>query len=217
MQQVMDLLRCGMGLNGFDRLGNADRQNASGMQRLAYGGVIGPQIARDRMDSQLAWPRDPCNGRLYFVHQGHHIAGIAGIRCGHAVRKDKARGRVRRDAGLTTKLCGTIALALDDGRDGEIVGIDQFTVEQCLALGEPGGLLADVGMAAQGRLERRGDPLALGVTERRRLVQEPLGLLPQRGNGCSKLQKLLLRVAHQAHQDSALTTALAAKAPHDFV
>ena len=66
------------------------------------------------------------------------------------------------------------------------------------------------------RVERLGDTLALGVTQRRRLVQEVLGLLPKRGNGLAKLQELLFRVAHQFHKDLALPTALAAKAPHDF-
>ena len=186
------------------------------MQRLSYGGVIGPQGARHGMDSQRALPRDSCDGRLDFVHQGHHIAGIARIPCGHTMRKDEARGRVRRKAGLTPKLCGTIALAFEDGCDSEIIGIDQFTVRQFLAVGEPGGLLADVCMAAQGRAERFGDTLALGVTQRRRLVQALLGLLPQGGNRLAKLQELLFRLAYQFHQDLALTTTLATKAAHNF-
>src|SRR5215813_702912 len=118
------------------------------------------------MDGQLAWPRDPCDGRVDFVHERHDVAGIARIPCRHAVRKDKARGWVRCDTGLPAKLGGTIALAFDDGRNGEIVGIDQFTVPQFLALSEPSGLLADVRMTVQGRLERLGDSLALSVTER---------------------------------------------------
>lgn len=205
-----------MGVNGLDRLGNADRQNAACMQRLAYCRVIGPQIARDGMDGQLAWPRDPCNGRLHFVYQGHHIAGIARIPYGHTVCEDKARGRVRRDPRLATKLHGAIALAFEDGSHGEIVGIDQLTVLEFLAVGEPGGLLADVRMVAQRLGARLGETLALGLAQGRRLSQEVLRLLSQRGDGLAKLQELVFRVTYQFHEDLALTTTLAAKAPHDF-
>ena len=61
-------------------------------------------------------------------------------------------------------------------------------------MGEPCGLLrADVRMAAHRRVERLGDTLARGVTERRRLVKEVLGLLPQRGDGLAKLQERVFR------------------------
>ena len=109
-----------------------------------------------------------------------------------------------------------MTLAFKDGRDGEIVGIDEFTVPEFLAVGEPGGLCADMGMVAHGRGERLGDTLALGIAQRRRLGQEVLRLLPQGGNGLTKLEELLFRVAHQSHKDMALASALAAKAPHDF-
>jgi hypothetical protein len=65
--------------------------------------------------------------------------------------------------------------------------IDQFTVPQFLAVGEPGGLRADVGRAAQGRIECLGGTLTLGVTQRCGLVQEQLGLLPQGSKGLAKL------------------------------
>ena len=83
-------------------------------------------------------------------------------------------------------------------------------------MGEPGGLRADVGMVAQCRSERRGDTLALGIAQRRRLGQEMLRLPPQCSNGLSKLEELLFRLAHQFHEDMALASALATKAPHDF-
>jgi hypothetical protein len=73
-----------------------------------------------------------------------------------------------------------IALAFEDGRDGEIVGIDQFTVTEFLAVDEPCGLLADVRMVAQRRGERIGATLALGIAQRRRLGKKVLRLLPQR-------------------------------------
>ena len=58
--------------------------------------------------------------------------------------------------------------------------------------------------------------LALGVAQRGRLVKELLSLLPKCGNGLSKRQELLFRVAHQFHQDVPLPSALAAKASYDF-
>jgi hypothetical protein len=205
-----------MSLDGFDRLGDAHREDAPGMECLPQRLIIDAEVTRPRMDPEALRCRDACHRLLDCVQEGQDIAGIARIPCGYAVCKDKARGRVRHDAGLTAKLRGTIAFPFEDGSAREIVGIDQLTVQQLLAMGEPGGLRADVGMAAQCRVERLSDTLALGVTERRRLVQEMLGLLPQCGNGLAKLQELLLRVAHQLYQDPALTTALAAKAPHDF-
>ena len=77
------------------------------------------------------------------------MAGIAWIPCWHSVCKDKARHGVRRDPRLATKLPWAIALAFEDGSDGEIVGIDEFTVTEFVALGEACGLRADVRMAAQ--------------------------------------------------------------------
>jgi hypothetical protein len=78
-------------------------------------------------------------------------------------------------------------------------------------------LLADVRMAAHRRVERLGETRAPGVAERRRLGKELLGVLPQRGDGLSQLQKLLFRLAHQFHEDVPLPSALAAKAAHDFL
>jgi hypothetical protein len=55
-------------------------------------------------------------------------------------------------------------------RDGDaptslikIQGIDTFTVAELFPLGEPCGLLADMRMAVQHRIERLGEPLARGV------------------------------------------------------
>ena len=168
------------------------------------------------MDPEALRWRDVCNRPLDFVSQGQDIAEVARIPFRHAVRKDKAGGGVRRAAGLAAKLRGTIALAFEDGSDREIIGIDQFTVTQFLAVREQGGLLADVGMAAQGRVERLSDTLALGVPECRGLGQEMLGLLPQGWNGLAKLQELRFRLAHQLYKDLALPTTLAAKTSHDF-
>ena len=139
---------------------------------------------------------DTLDGALNLVEQGQHIAGIARIPLGHSVGKDKARGRFRRDTGLTTKLRGAIALAFEDGSDGEIVGIDKFTVTEFFPLGELGGLLADVRMAAHRRVERLGQTLARGSLSAVACVKELLGLLPKRGDGLAKFQELLFSLAH---------------------
>ena len=87
---------------------------------------------------------------------------------------------------------------------------------ELFALGELGGLLADVRMPAQRRAERLGQTLARGVAQRGRLPKERLGLLPKCGDGLAQLQELLFRVAHQFHEDVPLSSTLAPKAPHDF-
>ena len=134
------------------------------------------------MDPQALRWRDACNRLLDFVSEGQDIAGIARIPCGYAVGTEKARGRVCRDPRLAPKLHGASALAFEDGRDGEIVGIDELTVPEFLAAGEPGGWRADVGMGAQRRAERRGGTLALRIAQRR-LGQEVLRLPPQGDHG----------------------------------
>ena len=174
------------------------------------------EVPRHRLDPEALRGLDACNRVLDFGQEGQNIAEIARISRGDPIRKDKAGRRLRRDAGLAAKLRGTIALAFEDGRNGQVVGIDQFTVTQFLAVGEPCGLLADVGMAAEHGGERLGDTLALGLTQCRRVVQEVLGLLPKRSDGLSQVQKLLFGVTHQCHKDLTLPPALAAKASHDF-
>ena len=98
------------------------------MERLTQCLVMDAEVARHRLDPEALRCLDVCNRPLDFGQQGQDIAGIARIPFRHPVGKDKARGRVRRDAGLAAKLRGTIALAFEDGSDSEIVGIDQFTV-----------------------------------------------------------------------------------------
>ena len=216
VEDVEDLLGTGMDRDGCDRLGNAHREDAAGVQCLPQGLLIEAEVPRHRMDAEAVWWRDVGNRLLDFVQQGQDITGIAWIPFRDAIRKDKARGRVGRDPRLTPKLHGAIALAFEDGRDRQIVGIDEFTVRQCLAMDEPGGLLADVGMVIQGRAERLGETLALPIAQRCRLDQEALGLLPQSGDGLPQLQQFLFCVAHQLHKDLTLPTTLATKAPHDL-
>ena len=186
------------------------------MERLTQRFVIDAEVTRHRVDPEsLRW-LDAFNRPLDLGKEGQDIAGIVRIPLGHPVGKEKARGRVRRDTGLATKLRGAIALAFEDGRDGEIVGIDEFTVLEFFALGEPCGLLTDVLIVVHRRGERRGETCALGVAQRCRLGKESLGVLPKRCDGLSKLKELLFRLAHQFHKDVTVPSALAAKAPHGF-
>ena len=186
------------------------------MERLTQCRVIEAAVPRQRVDPGALRCLDACKSLLDFVQEGQHRAGITRIPLGHTAGKEQARGRVRHNSGLATTLRGTIALAFADGSDGEIVGMDELTVGELFPVDEPCGLLADVRMAVQRRVERLGETLACGGAERRRLGKELLGLLPKRRDGFSQLQKLLCRVAHQLHEDVPLPAALAAKAAHDF-
>ena len=205
-----------MGLEGRKCLGDANREHASCVERLAQRLVIEAKVPRHRIDAEALWWLDAGNSPLNFVEKRQDIAGIARIPYGHTLRKDKAGSRVRRDPGLPPKLGGAIALAFEDGGDREIVGIDEFTVTEFLAVGELFGLLADVRMAAQRRVACLGYPLALAVAQRGRLGQQLLGLLPKCCNGLANLQKLPFGVTHKLHKDFPLPSALAAKAPHGF-
>jgi len=109
-----------------------------------------------------------------------------------------------------------MAFAFEERRDGQILGIDALRVAEFFAVGELGGLCADLGMAAHRRAERIDPTLARRVAQRCRLREELLGLVPQRGDGFAQLQELVFRVAHQRHDDVPLPSALATKAPHDF-
>jgi hypothetical protein len=76
-----------------------------------------------------------------FVDQGHHRAGVSGIpdRQGKG-EEAEARGGLGDQAGLAANLRGAVAFALVNRGNRGIVGIDDFTRGQELALGEPPGL-----------------------------------------------------------------------------
>src|SRR5262245_10352015 len=113
-----------MSLDGLDRLGDTHREYTLCVERLTQRLVMDAEVTRHRLDPEALRCLDVCNRPLDFGHQGQDIARIARISFRHAVRKDKTRGRVRRDTGLAAKLCRTIALAFEDGSDSEIIGID---------------------------------------------------------------------------------------------
>ena len=205
-----------MSLDGRNRLWDTNGENASFVECLPPRLVIDAEVTRHRVDPESRRCLGAFNRPLDLGQEGQDIAGIVRIPLGHLVRKEKARGGVRHNARLSTKLRGAIALAFENGSDGEIVGIDEFTVTKFFALGEPFGLLADVCMAAHRCVEHRGEPLARGVAERGRLVKELLSLLPQRSDRFAQLKESLFRLAHQFHEDVPVPAALATKAAHDF-
>ena len=107
---------------------------------------------------------DPLYGPLDLVKQGQYITRITRIPWGHEGGEDKTGRGFRCDAGLSAKLCRAIALAFDNRSNGGIVGIDQFTMAELVAVGKPCGLLPDVFMVAHCRGESQSETLALGLT-----------------------------------------------------
>jgi hypothetical protein len=106
------------------------------MEGLTQGGIIDPKIARHRVDLEQLWRADTVDGTVDLVEQGQHIAEIARVAPWYVVGKDKARGRFRDNTRLSTELGGAIALAFQDGGDGQVIRINELTVAELLALGE---------------------------------------------------------------------------------
>ena len=100
------------------------------MERLTQCRVIDAKVTRDRVEPELGRYLDTRDGTVDLVEEGPHIADIVRVPLGYPVGKEKTRGRFRRDPGLSTTVCRAIALAFEDGREGEIVGIDEFTVAE---------------------------------------------------------------------------------------
>ena len=152
-QEPQDVLRCGRRGEGLDRFRDPDGKNPLLVQRLAQGGIIERQIAGQRVEGGSGVRRDPTDRLLHVVDQGLHVAGVTGVSHGHMQAKDEARRWLGNNSGLATKLGGAVALPLANGRNGGIVGVDNFAVGQRLALREPAGLVCNPVM----RLERGGE------------------------------------------------------------
>jgi hypothetical protein len=71
-----DLLRTGMGGNGLDVLGEANREQPSLMERLTQGRVIATKVPRHRVELELGDWLDTRASALDLVEPGQHIAGI---------------------------------------------------------------------------------------------------------------------------------------------
>ena len=168
------------------------------------------------MDAEPLGHTDTVDGALDLVEQGQHIAGIARITLGHTIGKDKARGRLRHNARFAAKLSRAIALPFDDGGNGGIVGIDDFTVAELLALRESLRLLTDVLLGLHRRVQLTGPTLTVGVLKVVGMVKELLCLLSKCLDGLAECQELSFSMAHQCHEDAALPPALAAKTTHDL-
>ena len=136
VEDVENVLGRRRGVDRRDGLWDADGQNAPRMEGLTQGGIIDPKIARHRVDLEQLWRADAVDGTVDLVEQGQHIAEIARVAPWYVVGKDKARGRFRDNTRLSTELGGAIALAFQDGGDGQVIRINELTVAELLALGE---------------------------------------------------------------------------------
>src|SRR4051812_37956687 len=111
-----------------DRVRDAYGENPPGVQGLPQGGIVQGQIPSQGVDGQGGTAGGPAQGGLHFIEQGHHIAGITGIPDRQRKGEDEARGGLGDNPGLTTELCGAVALAFANGGDRGIVGIDNFAL-----------------------------------------------------------------------------------------
>ena len=141
------------------------------MEGLPHDGIIEPQITRYRVYLALWACLAPRYGLLDLVQQGQHIAGITRIPLRDEVGKDKTSRGFGGEAGLSAKLCRAIALAFDNGGDGEIIGVDQFPVAELLAMGQLGRLFPDEVIVVHRRRECKGETHTLGFLQRMRLYE----------------------------------------------
>jgi hypothetical protein len=153
--------------------------------------------------------------RLYLIDQRHDVAGITGITHGQVHGKNEAGGGLSDDAGLAAKLGGTVALAFTDGGNGGIVGIDNFAAGQDLAVGETARLGDDLLMSREGE-GQRGVPACPLLLRQRRTLEMGLRGLRQLGHRLARGQQERFGLAHQAHKDFPLPSALAPKAAHNL-
>ena len=131
-------------------------------------------------------------------------------------RKDKARHHVGTHTRFFTKLRRTVTLALYNGRNRRVVGIDQFAMQKLLATYQSSRLLGDTRMVVPGLLKLPPQALTLARAQIRGLLQELVGTLGQGHNWLTHFKEVSLSLPHQLHKHATLATALATKAPHDL-
>src|SRR6266850_8318017 len=216
VQNPEDLLLGGCRGEGLDRLRNAYGEDSPAMQCRAQRGVIESQIARQRVDGRGGPTRDLGYSDLHFVNQGQHRAGITGVTHGQMQGKDEAGGWFGNNPGLAAKLGGAVALAFANGGNRGIVGIDNFTLGQGFAVGEPTGLGGDLVMGCEGSFELGVQALPLALSQLRRALHVRLRGPRQQPHRLPSLQQLLFRLAHQRHKHFPLAAALPAKAAHNL-
>ena len=164
IEQVEHLVGCRRGVDGRNGVWDAHGENAPRMQGLPHGRVVDAEVACHGMDGRAVVSLDPCEGVLNFINQREDIAGINGIahRCMRG--KNEACRGLRDETRLSTELSWAIALPLEDGGDGGVVGIDDFAVPKPFAMDELSRLFGNVLMGQQGFFERRGQVLAPSST-----------------------------------------------------
>jgi len=108
-----------------------------------------------------------------------------------------------------------MTLAFDNRGHGSIVGMDQLTVAELLAVGKPGRLWLDVVMLAHRRGERKRETLTLRRAPGERVCEACLGLEASGLHGFTQCQERLCGLTHPRHEDATLTSTTAATAPPD--
>ena len=79
------------------------------------------------------------------------------------ISKDEACGHLCNDAGFFSELRRTVALAFLDGSNRRIVGVDDFTVIQLLAIDQLSRLFFDMSMGFQCLVKFMHQPFLLGL------------------------------------------------------
>jgi hypothetical protein len=216
-QDSKDVPRSRRWREGIDRVRDPHGENPLLVQRLTQGGVIKSQIAGQGTDSGCWIRRDPRNRLLHLIDQGLHIAGITRIPHGQMQAKDEACRGLRNNARFTAKLRGAVAFALTNGRNGGVVGVDDFAVGQCLALREPSRLLFDPLLSLECCCELIVQALSLGLRQLWSTAHIGVGGLRQGPDLIALCQQLPLRLPDQPHKHFPHAPALSAKATHDLL
>ncbi len=215
-EEVVDFLRTGMGLDGLDGLGEANCQYPARRECPTPHRILDAEITRHRVDPEPRGCLDTRDGSLPLVASGQHLPGIARMALGDAVRNDTPGGGVRHDAGCAATLGRAMPLACDERSAGRSVGMDDCTVRERCALGEPLGWLVDRLMGAHHQGPLPGQTLALGRRQVVRLGEEPPCLRRTPLDGLAERTEWPCGVADHLHEDVALPPAWAAKTTHDL-
>jgi hypothetical protein len=163
VQKTPDVLRRGRRGERLDRCWDPYGENPLLVQHLTQGGSMERPIAGQRVDGGGGACRDPGDGVLHIVNQGLHRTGITGFPHGPMPGEDEASGWLGDNPWLAAELGGAIAFAFANGRNGGVVGVDDFAVGQRFALRESTGLGGDLLMRLDGcrKLDVQARPLIL--------------------------------------------------------
>ncbi len=217
IEQLEHLVRRRGGVDRLKRVWDANCENTPRMERLADRGVVDAEVACDGMDGQTVLGENALDSLWDFIDQGYHIAGVVGVPHWGTRGEDKTCRGLRDNPGLAPKLGGAIALAFDNGGDGRIVRVDDFTVAELLALGEPSRLFDNVVMGVTGLLQRCVQALASDLTKMHGALQARLSGLCQSGDRRPESEQARFRVTYQTQEHLALATTLAAKTAPDLL